>query len=204
MQKSSHKENYLTSESLRSSLKHLIPEFTSSFTPLDDFKNLRQSLEVYKLKVDKQSSEIEFKLDEMKRQLYEKLSGTIGKESNLKFENLSEAITIEVDEKIKSLQQKSEKSEFEVLLKEEINIATKKIGKEVQSLRQVVSVMEKKLNELQNVSNLVDTKHETGSRFNSNENFESSEKHQEKTKDIIVEDEENYKTFKVSPVKVNS
>jgi len=51
--------------------------------------------------------------------------------------------------------------------------------------------------ELQNASNLIGTKHETGSKFYSNEKQESKEK------DIEVADVESYKKFEMSPVKVS-
>jgi hypothetical protein len=200
--KSEHNKDYLTSASLKNSLKHLIPDYICSLTPLEDFKSLKQSIEEYRSKMEKQSSEIDFKFDEMKQQLYDELSKTVSKKSDLKFENLSQSITIEVDKMIKTIPKPTENSEFASSLKEEIDLKTREMGEEIEKLRQIVLRMEKRMNEIQNASNLVDTKHDTGSRFNSNEKFASSEKQQEKTKDIVVDDEENYETFKVSPVKV--
>jgi hypothetical protein len=65
------------------------------------------------------------------------------------------------------------------------------------SMKNMVNSLNQKLMELQNASNLIDIKHETGSKFYSNEKQESKEK------DIEVADVESYKKFEMSPVKVS-
>lgn len=188
----------------------------SEFESKVEYKTAETSDEIKNLQAKWNDAVSSFDSEGIKTQLYDQLSQSISQEWDLKFKSFNSEFEQTVQKKVTNYQSAvdSKLEQFKDLAManqseiDDINQTLPKVSSSIEeirnlqtsdifSMKNMVNSLNQKLMELQNASNLIDTKHETGSKFYSNEKQESKEK------DIEVADVESYKKFEMSPVKVS-
>ena len=189
-------ENKLTQDDVNEILINFKPDYLQDYATNGEINKIKTDLAIFREESERVSEENTLKAEEIKDHLFNNILCNIRNEWDLKFENFNDVI--------ENLQKDfvSQLGEQENIFKDTLTIQSEAIHQskeEIKELKSYTSNLETKIAEFQNLSNLVDTKHDTGSKSFSNNKEEKGEK------DFVIEESPNggsIKHFKVSPVKL--
>lgn len=192
------KDAGITKEEINSLLSNKIPEYLQFYSKKSELTDLKTYTDLQFTQSKNQLSTASTKLSEIPDQIYRNIAQSlsdINTEWEDKFNNSKNDLDVLRSELLNNL------NKYEGNLKTTVESNKELVSKlqgELSDLKSLYSSIGTKGTEHQNSSNLLDTKHDTGSKFYSNEK-------QEKSKDIEVNEqsESSYQEFKVSPVKMN-
>jgi hypothetical protein len=192
------KDAEITKEEINTLLSHKIPEYLQSYSKKSDFTDLKTYIDLQLTQSKSHLSATSAKLSEIPDQIYRNLAQSLS-EINAEWEDKFSSSKNDLDSLKADLFDNM--SKYECNLKTTVESNKELVGNlqgELGDLKLLYSSIGTKATEHQNSSNLVDTKHDTVSKFYSNEK-------QEKSKDIEVNEqsESSYQEFKVSPVKMH-
>ena len=160
-----------------------------------EFSKLSNYVETLKFDIQKKVDENALRVENIKEEVNNQFLSNIRNEWDLKFENFNDII--ENLGKDLTLQMEGQ----EQIFNDTLAIQSEAINKsqdELLEIRSIISNLNTKIFEVQNLSNLVDTKHDTGSKTSSIGKIE-------KDKDFEVQDpiNDSLRKFKVSPMQVD-
>jgi DNA repair exonuclease SbcCD ATPase subunit len=190
------KDLELTKEEINDMLSMKIPEYLQNYAKKSEITDVRTYVDTHLTQTNNNVSATASKISEIPDQIYRNLAQSLS-EINDQWDSKFDKTESDFTELRQGV--------FDDLNKYESNLKTmvesnaelvERLQTELSDLKSVYCSIGTKATELQNNSNLIDTKHETGSKFYSNEKLE-------KNKDIEVNEqsENSYQEFKVSPVK---
>jgi hypothetical protein len=190
------KDLELTKEDINNMLSLKVPEYLQYYAKKSEITDVKTYIDNHLNQTNNNLSATASKISEIPDQIYQNLTQSLSQindQWDSKFDKTESDFTELRQGVVDDL------NKYESNLKAMVEGNSELVERwqtELSDLKSVYCSIGTKITELQNNSNLIDTKHDTGSKFYSNEKLE-------KSKDIEVNEqsESSYQEFKVSPVK---
>ncbi|CAI2373141.1 unnamed protein product [Moneuplotes crassus] len=183
----------LTSDEVETMIQNNVPDFLIDYAKIDAVNNLKERFSAFQERTEENIQESLLKADEIHNQVYDKFIMNIKNEWDLRFENFDNRIESLGDDLSAQIEGQDQ------IFKDTMDVQSEALSHtsdEIRELKSQICNLNTKIIEIQNQSNLVDTKDDTGSKSSSRMKREEAQGY-----DLPHNIDDSLQKFKISPAK---